>query len=283
MKRVMVVYKKSALSFLQKNEKIFKRLKETQPGQHKRLLQSDKAHNRSLEKVLSVLEKRKWNVTSVFRASFTHEDKMDLVVTVGGDGTLLESARKIQEIPVLSVNSDPKSSVAFYSACNADDFDHCLDQIGSRKMPLRKVSRLQMKINKEIKPILILNDVLLAHRNPAHATRFMLFDEDKKKHRYKSSGIWVSTASGSTAAIGSAGGQKIPFLSKRWQYLVREPYGAYELPAQKILAAEDKLQLICDSENSFLYLDGPHNRIKLQLGDQITLSQSPWPLRLYRP
>jgi len=282
MKRVLVVYKKSVLAFLQRNPDSLEQLKKNNKTLYKKFVRSDTTHLASLKTVFSVLEKRQWNVKKVFRARFSYDEKVDLVISVGGDGTLLESARNIKETPVLSVNSDPESSVAHYSACHADQFDNTLDLLGHREIPLRKISRLQVNINKKIISGTILNDVLLAHRNPAHATRFALKDKNKF-HHYKSSGIWISTAAGSTAAIGSAGGQQLPFLSKRWQYLVREPYGHYEIPAKRLMSSKEKLQLLCDMENTCLYLDGPHHRIQLNMSDKITLSQSPWPLHLYRP
>ena len=59
--------------------------------------------------------------------------------------------------------------------------------------------------------------------SPAETTRYEL-QFNKKVEEHKSSGLWLSTAIGSTAAISAAGGQELAFDSQLSQYIVRELY-----------------------------------------------------------
>ena len=68
-----------------------------------------RVHERSVHACLSVLHQAKVEFQVVRREALPPAiSDVDLVVTVGGDGTLLETSHHLsQEIPVLGVNSDP--------------------------------------------------------------------------------------------------------------------------------------------------------------------------------
>ena len=69
----------------------------------------------------------------------------------------------------------------------------------------------------------VLNDVLFSHPIPAATTRYAI-RRDGRAEEQRSSGVWIATAAGSTAAIHSAGGKILPITSQRLQFVVREPY-----------------------------------------------------------
>src|SRR6185295_12301282 len=86
-----------------------------------------------------------------------------------------------------------------------------------------RIHRMSVAINGKPVREQAFNDVLIAHRNPAAMTRYRLTIGASQEDQ-RSSGVWISTAAGSTAGIRSAGGRRMPITAKRLQYLVREPY-----------------------------------------------------------
>ena len=65
-----------------------------------------------------------------------------------------------------------------------------------------------------------LNDVLVAHVQPAATSRYRL-TLGRRSEEHRSSGLWVATAAGSTAGIRSAGGRPMPLTSRRIQFRAR--------------------------------------------------------------
>ena len=65
--------------------------------------------------------------------------------------------------------------------------------------------------------------MLFCHDCPASTTRYLLTFDGRTEDQI-SSGIWISTAAGSTSVIRSAGGKEMPPRSRRLQFAVREPF-----------------------------------------------------------
>ena len=147
----------------------------------------------------------------------------DVAVPVGGDGTVLATARAMQGGVVLAVNSAPGDSVGHFCATGAAGFAGVLDDVlGGRRKPTR-LARLEVELRGRVLPERALNDVLVAHACPAATTRYALrLGAASEVHR--SSGVWIATAAGSTAGLGSAGGRPMSRRSRVLQYRVRELY-----------------------------------------------------------
>lgn len=115
---------------------------------------------------------------------------VDLVVTVGGDGTLLQAGHFLDSsIPVLGVNSDPTQKVeveekleeydatrssGYLCAATKDTFDQVLQEILQQKKRPLCLHRISARVNGEELKAYAVNDILLAHPNPAAVTRCSL-------------------------------------------------------------------------------------------------------------
>ncbi|KAF2282746.1 hypothetical protein GH714_043400 [Hevea brasiliensis] len=112
----------------------------------------------------------------------------DLVITVGGDGTLLQASHFMDDsIPVLGVNSDPTQveeveefsgdfdatrSTGHLCAATVKNFEQVLDDIlGGQKIP-SNISRMSVSANSQLLSTYALNDILIAHPCPATVSRF---------------------------------------------------------------------------------------------------------------
>ncbi len=206
----------------------------------------------------------------------------DLVVTVGGDGTLLHVSHGLVEKPILGVNSAPSSSVGFFCAARKGQLRGMLSAALTGRLTSVQLARMQVSVNGEVVSRRVLNDALFCHLSPAVTSRYIIeYGEVSEEH--KSSGLWVGPAAGSTAAQQSAGGEVLPLTAKELQLVVREPYtsqGCHYVLTRMIVAPGDEVRIRAKSHHMRMYLDGADHVINVGLGDVVAFSLSPQPLKL---
>lgn len=212
--------------------------------------------------------------------------KVDLVISVGGDGTLLQASHLVlREVPLLGVNSAPAFSVGFLTGCRAPTFARVLDDlIADRVCPI-EVQRLRVRIGRKAVPEPVLNDALFCHDNPAMTTRYRLIGPGVDEVQ-RSSGVWVATAAGSTAALRSGGGEPMPLTDSRFAFVVREPYappGGSVRVKGGVIEADQRLRIQCHTREAGIYLDGSYRRYGVPFGESVTFSLHDRPLYLVRP
>lgn len=241
-------------------------------------------HTQTVAHVLDVLQQHHIEVRVLDNLNRREADRVDLVVTVGGDGTFLRASHCIDGgvddngPPMLGVNSALSSSIGFFCAADADDFSGILDAVQSGAQRSRALWRMRVVVNGKPLPDLALNDVLIAHSVPAETTRYKI-TVDGVTQTQKSSGIWVATAAGTTAAIRSAGGFVLPLEDRRLQYRVRElfPVAMADEPLTGGVV-EDCLELHSHMRAGVLFIDGGHRRIQLGFGDSVAFVMAATPL-----
>jgi NAD+ kinase len=211
---------------------------------------------------------------------------VDLVITVGGDGTLLRASHAVRgQTAVLGVNSAPATSVGFLTGCRAPTFAQTLDALLAGRLEPLQVARLRLRIGSREIPEPVLNDVLFCHDNPAMTTRYRLLGPEGEELQ-RSSGVWISAPAGTTAALRSAGGTVLPLTARAFAYVVREPYAppgsVVRFPGGR-LAAGQKLALEVRSSPTSVFLDGSHRRYKVAYGELVSFALHRLSLRLVRP
>jgi NAD+ kinase len=241
-------------------------------------------HERTLKKVQRVLKDLGVSV-STLRGPGVVFDASDaaLVVSVGGDGTLLSASHHVGEVPILGVNSAPEHSVGFFCPAHPNNVEPVLKAALAGTLPSVSLSRMQVSVNGRVSSRRVLNEALFSHANPGATSRYIVSHGDRAEEQ-RSSGIWVGTAAGSTAATRSAGGRVLPFASRRLQLVVREPYiepgEAYELD-RLIIEPDAHVTLLSKMEDARLYLDGPYRSVPVTLGDRVVCSVSEEPLTVF--
>ncbi|MFK7825363.1 MAG: NAD(+)/NADH kinase [Oligoflexales bacterium] len=246
-----------------------------------RLVLDHEKHHKCRKALLDLLDHYQISYVEVHRGRYWPElSKVDAVISVGGDGTVLEASHHVhnKDIPVLGIRSS-SMSVGYLCTCDINGLERYIKQLATGKLKISKLCRLQAKIQyaetgREILSDPILNDFLFSNRNPAATTRY-IFQIGKDKERQKSSGIWLATAAGSTAAIRTAGGAQVDRNSDEFQYVVREPYtppGSEPFKLQKgfFSAMDESVKIENFCEHATLALDGQHGQLKLTFGDTLT-------------
>jgi NAD+ kinase len=144
------------------------------------------------------------------------------------------------------------------------------------KLRETELSRMSVRMDGERLGPPVLNDVLFSHASPAATSRYALGLRGRRE-QHKSSGVWVATAAGSTAAVRSAGGRAQPIGSKRLQLVVREPYSTVG-PRPTLLKAfvEPNEKLVIESHMRMgrLFIDGPRIVHPVPIGARIELRRS---------
>ncbi len=274
---ILVVAKTPLLERLSSSD--LTRLEASGAGDLDRLRQGAFEHNQSMAVVRALLKNE--NVRERRVDDLRSDDGVDaaLVITVGGDGTVFTANSICSKAPFLTVNSDPGGSIGFFTRCTAatvaDIFAAWKDGHGV----IESVPRLQVTIDGVARPIL--NDGLLANANPAAMCRYVVEVDDQTEHQ-RSSGMWIATAAGSTAGIGSAGALPIEPHMPALLWRVREPFHGHH-PLRLLDGCQTpprRLRVIPSVPGMALYLDGPYLTVPLAPGQAAEFAPCPQPLPL---
>jgi len=246
-------------------------------------LQSHSEHQRTIELVMKELDRAGAQALLLRRAHAAFDTgDAELVIAVGGDGTLLAASHNVDHVPILGVNSAPKHSVGFFCGATRKDFRTKLAQALAGKLRQLSLSRMAVVVNGRMRSKRVLNEALYCHNSPAATSRYILHI-GRITETQRSSGIWIGPPAGSTAAQRSAGGRVLPIGSKQLQLVVREPYtprGKKNALARAIIKPNQRAIVTSKMDDSSLFLDGPQRTISVRLGDQIEFFLSDTPLQV---
>lgn len=249
-----------------------------------RFRQNHTCHYSALRKVEAVLRTLKIPFSQQLRGVPFNRHDSGLIITVGGDGTFLDAARKASEDHlILGVNSDTSWSVGQFCAADAGSFKRILEQSLSSPR-FKKVFKLRATFSHESPRFTIecLNDLLVCHANPAAMSRYDLAIGSRSE-RQRSSGVWFSSAAGSTGAILSAGGKRLPLTSKTIQYKPREIYqgkGAALRLRGGLVKAGESINISSLMPHGRVFVDGAHIKHALPFGKTLKIQASPHFIRM---
>ncbi|XP_038686339.1 NADH kinase isoform X1 [Tripterygium wilfordii] len=267
-----------------------------------------KVHKDAIDFCQRILRQKSVDWEPVFRNNLTKSiHDVDLVVTVGGDGTLLQASHFMDDsVPVLGVNSDPTQieevgeigsefnatrSTGYLCAATIRNFEQVLDDVLEDRAFPSKLTRISICINSQRLSTYALNDILIAHPCPAAVSRLSFKIRGDRQPcsplvNCRSSGLRVCTAAGSTAAMISAGGFAMPILSQDLQYMVREPIS----PGMRnsslthgLIKYNQYMDTTWFSEEGRIYIDGSHVFHAIQDEDSIEVSSKAPVLQVFLP
>lgn len=280
-KRIIILYKRSAYAiYFQHPGSSFRRKGNIGAAEIKRFRKMHEIHYASLNAVEEAIKEKGISCKRVCRGRRFDIGPHDFMVTVGGDGTFLEAARSIKNQIILGVNSDPSWSVGRFCFANAQTFPSILEALLKGRQNVRQFPRLDLRVAG--KRFNVLNDVLFSHRNPAAMSRYSLTVDDIQEEQ-KSSGVWVSTAAGSSGAIKSAGGKKFFPTKKNMQYRPRELYAIKGKPYQLkggVLDAAGSISIESIMREGCVFVDGSHVSVPVGFGGSVKISMSAFPLNV---
>ena len=209
----------------------------------------------------------------------------DLVIVVGGDGSMLNVAKQVasEGVPVIGIN---RGNLGFLTDILPDEIETQLDEVLAGKFTVENRFLLDAVVNvAEVNKALgsALNDVVLHPGKAAQMIEFELFVNGKFVYSQESDGLIVATPTGSTAYSLSAGG---PIMHPDLNAVVLVPMYPHSLNSRPIVidgdceiklvvAAKESLQpqVSCDGDVCYT----------ASAGDEIIVTKKSVPLKLIHP
>ena len=226
------------------------------------VLESHRQHTQAVAIVVNNLEKLGLKVDLIKQESdfaTARLEKADLVVTVGGDGTMLRASQYLRRgQPIVGVNSAPKTSFGHYCLSYAADFERVLFDIHEGFIEPSPLLRLKLTLDGEQLEPLVLNEILITHQHPAGTSRYQL-THGRFSEQQRGSGLIISTPAGSTGFLRSEGGRVLPITDQQWVYQERAPclrLGEKRKLSRGLVNVADSLTIISQMQDGKIYLDG---------------------------
>lgn len=248
----------------------------------RKLRKSHDDHEAAIAEVMGVLDGLSVPHKRVETSALKTAGPGDLVVTVGGDGTLLRASHEIGEgVPVLGINSAPRHSIGFFCYGKKGNAARALRDAIDGKLPRAALTRMHVSLNDVTISDRVLNEALYCHASPAATSRYILRietpGEPTIEEEQRSSGLWVGPAAGSTAAQRSAGGRILPLLSRKVQVVVREPYTAIGKTfhyRRGLVGRGGRVVLVSKMREAKIFLDGHDREFDVTIGDVVVMRRA---------
>jgi len=295
---VIVVFKKPSMLHGTGGKSALPRLKRVSPDLFRRRLLMQKSHVKTIEQVQKILkeleipheviERKKLESPSnppspPFLKGGAGKLQASLIITIGGDGTVLAASHVAGNIPILGVNSMPRTSVGFFCAANASTFKQKITEIKSNRLRFTSLPLLEVSIDGKRLPYLPLNDILFVASSPAETVQYMI-QVGQQKERQRGSGVWIAAGPGSTAGICSAGGKVTTVTSRRIQYLARELYpipGTVYRFRKGFIPPGKSIKITSEMSDGMAFLDGSKLMYPVPRGSTLAVRIAHQRLRIF--
>lgn len=277
--RATLVHKVPKLQMLRAEDPdIDDRLRLRNPGLFESLLEAERIQNESLQTVIEAFESSNYRVNVLAHMEYEGAgDNTDLVIVVGGDGTVLDVSHNTVETPLIAINSDPTRSVGIFCASAADGAKLAAERFRRGEALATTLHRMSVALNGVPYKYPVMNDVLVTNLHPAMMSRYEIIAGENLE-RHSSSGMWISTPAGSTGGIRSAGGTVLPISGRMLQYLVREPFtprGVGYRFGRGVRHLNEGLRLQSLMSGGRIYIDGPFHELPFEMGDVLEIGEGP--------
>ncbi|KJR48619.1 NAD kinase [Desulfosporosinus sp. I2] len=203
------------------------------------------------------------------------ERKAQFLISLGGDGTLLQAAREGASlgIPVLGVNF---GRLGFLCEIEREDVFGALEKILNQDYKIQERLMLNAVVNrigKDNISHLVLNDVVFSRESTDGIITLQVNLSGELSVSYPADGLIVSTPTGSTAYSLSAGG---PIVSPDVQAVLLTPLAAHSLSARPMVVSEkEEIQiLLTNGEKCRVTFDGRQNDL-IYSGQTVIIKASP--------
>lgn len=231
------------------------------------------AYADELERFLGGPGRAVWKCSSSEEsAAKTHLPGTEMVISVGGDGTILRTARIVapQPIPILGVNL---GKVGFLTELTAADALAKLPDLLSGRGWVEKRAFLEARVSGRSGAFTALNDIVIARGASVRLIQVEVRLDGEYLATYRADGVVAATATGSTGYNLAAGG---PILHPESRDMVLKPISPHFSPDQAlVLPSDTTVRLkVTTSHEAVVSVDG-QVEFPLQDGDEVTARPSP--------
>lgn len=211
-------------------------------------------------------------------------EESDLLLVLGGDGTLLAAAREAaaRAVPVLPINM---GSLGFLTSFTVEELYPALENVLAGRATINeRVLLLVERVNagQIVTQQRVLNDAVLHKGTLARMIELELFIDEGFVCRYRADGLIVATPTGSTAYSMSAGG---PIVHPAVESILITPICPHTLSDRPVVVPDTSIVELRLSESAdavFLTLDG-QTGVPMQRGDRVRITRAAERLKLIQP
>jgi len=204
-----------------------------------------------------------------------------LIIVLGGDGTLLSVARQLKgrDVPILGVNL---GGLGFLTETSLEELPEVLASVMQGEYSLSRRTMLSVAVRRKgelVFDLSVLNDAVITKDALARIIDIETFVNDEYLTTYRTDGLILSTATGSTGYSLAAGG---PILHPSLTHIVVTPICPHMLTNRPILLPGEaalRAILLSKDERVILTLDGQIG-FPLEFGDEVTVKKSPYAVSL---
>jgi NAD+ kinase len=205
--------------------------------------------------------------------------RADLIVVLGGDGTLLSVARAsgMRRVPILGVNL---GRLGFLTEINVDELFPALDKVLAGELQVLSHMRLDVEVrrgDRQLGHFQALNDAVITKTALSRMIDLDAFANGQKVTTYHADGLIVATPTGSTAYSLSAGG---PLLVPGLAAIVLTPICPHSLTQRPLVLPESaEIEVVTHDRGgeAALTVDGQEG-MQLQDEDRVRICRSPHPV-----
>lgn len=204
-------------------------------------------------------------------------DDVDLMIVIGGDGTILKHSLKAAEhnIPLLGINL---GKIGYMASVEKDNIEQ-LSEIMKGHYSIEK--RMMLQITALGQTYYALNDAVISNGGVARMVDIELESDHMTVCRYSADGIILSTPTGSTAYSLSAGG---PVIDPELDCICATPICPHSLTARPVIFSKKSVLSVythSPDRNLFLSVDGSAN-LEIPKAGTVTVASSPYTLSLIK-
>lgn len=207
---------------------------------------------------------------------------VEMMLSIGGDGTLLSTARIIgkSDVPILGIHM---GGLGFLAEVRVEDTFTALQEVldGKYHLDERMVLAVDLQHNGELQTYYAINDLVVGRGSSSRLLKARVEISSRKVNEYVADGLIVATPTGSTAYSLSAGG---PIVVPALEALILTPICPHSLSARTIVIPSTEKIIIRfdeDQENLTLTLDG---QVNIEIGNKavVTTRRARWNIPLVR-
>jgi len=217
-------------------------------------------------------------------------DEVDVLLTLGGDGTLLRGARFAgpRDIPVVGCNL---GKLGFLTSARVDELEDLMQRLRDGRYAEERRLALQVGLHpadgsgtaatEPTETFYALNDAVVHKGGFARLIAMRVWVNEEEIGQYSADGIVLATATGSTAYSLSAGG---PILFPSLGALVATPICPHTMSIRPVVVPADatiSVEILSRMDGILVTVDGQSGG-RLGGGGRVSVRQSPHPVRLIR-
>ncbi len=208
----------------------------------------------------------------------------DVLVVLGGDGTLLLASQSVAEIdvPILGVNL---GKVGFLSKAEANELERVLEKLVAGQFTIRERMGLVGSILPGGRPsedtFTALNDIVVARGSLARVVRVEVTIDESHLATFVADGLVIASPTGSTGYSFSAGG---PIVDPKSWNLIVTPIAGYLSAIRSVVIAPTRVVRcrVVAADEALVSIDGREDR-RIEVGDVVEVRAMQRPIRFVEP